>query len=788
MRGERPPRPTGSGHGRQSALGDLAMGARFALAGGREGWTRLLLTAVGVGLGVALLLVTTAIPSAVAAREARGHARADIFQQVEQPGPDTLLVGATDTEFHGRSIRGRMLRAEGPNAPVPPGLTKLPAPGEMVVSPALAEVLAAGGNGLLRERLPYRQVGVIADEGLSGPGELAYYAGNGTLAVERGQVYRIDAFGYDNPAQPFDPVLMLLVLIMFVALLMPVAVFIAAAIRFGGDRRDRRLAALRLVGADRGAVRRIAVGEALTGALLGLVLGAGFFLVGRNLVGSVTAFEITLFPADLDPSLPLVLLVLLAVPAAAAGVTLLTLRGVAVEPLGVVRTARPARRRLWWRLLAPVAGLALLVPLAVRGSGGGPFNEVQVIGGATLLLTGVVALLPWLIEAVVTRLRGSGVAWQLAVRRLQMSSGTAARLVSGIAVAVAGAIGLQMFFAGIQSDYRQDTGGDPRRAHLQVSGHPAAGWEVPRDITRRVRATEGVRQAYTLVGTTAAPTPRDPEQRLSVTVADCDALRETAQLPSCADGDVFRVDSGRPRPDESLELARPGERLYLGRSFDGQGSRPVAWTLPERIGTARPRADASGYERGGLLATPGALRTTGEPEVRYTMMVRLDESDPEAVERVRTTIARTDPLAQVFGVEAYTYASRFANVRQVLFAGAAAVLALIGASMLVSQLEQLRERRKLLAALVAFGTKRSTLGWSVLWQSAIPVALGLVLAAATGVGLGAVLLTMVGRPVVPDWPGLAAMTGIGGGVVLLVTALSLPPLWRMLRPEGLRTE
>ena len=32
------------------------------------------------------------------------------------------------------------------------------------------------------------------------------------------------------------------------------------------------------------------------------------------------------------------------------------------------------------------------------------------------------------------------------------------------------------------------------------------------------------------------------------------------------------------------------------------------------------------------------------------------------------------------------------------------------------------------------------------------------------------------------------MTGIGGGVILLVTLLSLPPLWRMMRPDGLRTE
>jgi hypothetical protein len=32
------------------------------------------------------------------------------------------------------------------------------------------------------------------------------------------------------------------------------------------------------------------------------------------------------------------------------------------------------------------------------------------------------------------------------------------------------------------------------------------------------------------------------------------------------------------------------------------------------------------------------------------------------------------------------------------------------------------------------------------------------------------------------------MTGIGATVVLLVTLLSLPPLVRLMRPEGLRTE
>lgn len=32
------------------------------------------------------------------------------------------------------------------------------------------------------------------------------------------------------------------------------------------------------------------------------------------------------------------------------------------------------------------------------------------------------------------------------------------------------------------------------------------------------------------------------------------------------------------------------------------------------------------------------------------------------------------------------------------------------------------------------------------------------------------------------------MVGAGGALIALVTLLSLPPLWRLMRPEGLRTE
>jgi ABC-type antimicrobial peptide transport system permease subunit len=111
----------------------------------------------------------------------------------------------------------------------------------------------------------------------------------------------------------------------------------------------------------------------------------------------------------------------------------------------------------------------------------------------------------------------------------------------------------------------------------------------------------------------------------------------------------------------------------------------------------------------------------------------------------------------------------------------------IGASTVISTVEQLRERRRQLSVLIAFGTSRSTLAASVLWQTAIPMVLGLVIAVAGGVGLGLLLLRLAGLPAT-DWWGLVPLVGAGFGVIALVTLASLPYLWRMTSPEGLRTE
>ncbi|MFI5616529.1 ABC transporter permease [Streptomyces sp. NPDC051567] len=788
-------------HGERSTLRiwarDLGMGVRFACGGGREGWTRTLLTGVGVGLGVALLLITTSLPGALGARADRRDARSTAHSPTaEAPGRDTLLIAPVDQTYRDRGVDGSFVRAEGPDAPLPPGLTSIPAPGEMAVSPALRTLLGSPEGALLRERLDGRITQVIGDTGLVGPGDLLFYYGKGDLRQLSGddhRVRRVTGFADTEEADALDPVLMLLVLLTFVALLTPVAVFIAAAVRFGGERRDRRLAALRLIGADGRTVRRIAAGEAAAGAVAGLVLGAGFFLVCRGLVTDFVLQQRSVFPADLNPAPWLAVLVAVGVPAAAVAVTLFTLRGVIIEPLGVVRTTRPVRRRGWWRLVMPVAGLGLLAPLAGRGNEGGAFNQVQVSAGVVLLLVGITALLPWLLERIVSGLSGGPVSWQLAVRRLQVDSGGAARLVNGIAVAVAGAIALQMMFAGVEANYTEETGQDPDRAALSIialrqdiEGDPAA----MERLGRKIASAKGVTKAVPLLHTDVAPRPVETGQSIPLTIGGCEALREIAVLDSCEDGDAFVLNRVPGNKESSGPgSAAPGDRLFAGTlSSDDPQDRPVPWTLPADARKVSPRKDPNGNLEGGLLATPSAAPKGIGRSGFANVLVQIDPAVPDALDRARNAAFAADPYATAMTLTPTRLDSTYAAIRVGLSFASVAVLVLIGSSLLVSQLEQLRERRRLIAALVAFGTRRSTLSLSVLWQTALPIGLGLGLAMIVGLGLGSVLLRMTGNPVAVDWTSVLTMTGAGAGVVAAVTLLSLPLLLRLMRPDGLRTE
>jgi hypothetical protein len=767
---------------------ELGLGARFAVTG-RPGWTRTLLTAVGVGMGVAMLLLAASVPHLMAEQDARGDARAPAWAD-GPPGADSVLLAMVHTEYRGEWIGGLELQpVAGADTEVepPPGLDGFPAPGEMVVSPALGELLDSAEGALLAERLDYARAGTIGDEGLEGPGELLYYVGGDSLDPAGAST---DGFGIGPiPGSQLPPALVLLVVVLCVVLLVPVAVFIATAVRFGGERRDQRLAALRLVGADADMTRRVAAGETLVGAVFGLVLGVGLFLGLRQFLGTVTVWEFSAFPADITPTVPFTVLIVLAVPFAAVAVSLFALRGIAIEPLGVVRESPTGRRRVGWRLAPAALGLLLLAPMVGSFDGGSQFGQFQAGLGVVLLLVGATVLLPWLVESVVGRLGGGPVSWQLAIRRLQLSSGTAARTVSGITVAVAGATALYMLFAGARAEETESTGKDPARAQLEVSAWETDARESAELIGRLesqpgVTATLGSLSGYGLVPGTQV---RDEDlPTLEVTVADCATLREMLWIEQCANGDAFMAASG---PSQAAGLPEPGGTIDLG--VDSGGERvtpgPRMWTVPEGTATVEARVDPLGVEISGVLATPGALDPGLITDGMTRVLLRTDPAVRDAIEHVRNTAWASEGRPGVWEVESEQTSDDLQDIQRALLIGATGVMGLIAASMIVSMLEQLRERRRLLSVLVAFGTRRRTLGASVLWQTAVPVVLGLALAAMVGTGMGALLMSMVNIPVT-GWLAFLPMTAVGAGMIAVVTLASLPLLWRLMRPDGLRTE
>ncbi|MGK5637627.1 FtsX-like permease family protein [Streptomyces sp. URMC 126] len=800
------PRPTGP-RGPARWLRDLCLGARYAIAGGREGLLRAVCTAVGVGLGVALLLLVASVPSMLADRHARETARSvgvtGEFRDPAEPdarrGPDTLLYQEVHTDFHDRPVTGGLLAPDGPDAPRPPGVDRIPEPGEMVVSPALAALLASDRGTLLRDRFAaYRPVGVIGDAGLIGPDELFYYAGSDRIRPATG-AKRVDRFGYDEPDVPMNPVVVVLSVLACVVLLTPVAVFVATSVRFGGAGRDRRLAALRLVGADRRMVRRIAAGEALTGAVLGLGVGAALFLWLREYARDLTLRDIAVFPSDVTPAPWAAVLIAVAVPACAVAVTLFTLRGVAVEPLGVVHGTAPRRRRLWWRLLVPALGAVLLSPALGRVTGvlpglselplptvppvppGLPVDAWQVAAGAALLLLGVTALLPWAVEAFVARLRGGPPSWQLAVRRLQLNSGPAARAVAGITVAVAGAIAVQTVLTGVRGHLDDSPEAIANHSRL-VGSHVVGSPRQVHDWVDRLRRTEGVRAAAGYVERYIEK-DGEPDTVTTVVVGDCATLAELADIGSCRDGDTFLGRSGGPGRAEAFG---PGTKVLVSPYTEGS-ARPYRWTVPDSARVVRTREDPTGEHPDGVLATPSAVDAFALPDARTRLAVQTEPGDPDAIERVRNTAAGIDPALRIGRLGGVVKEDNHSLVHRGLLLGAVGVLALIGAGLLVTTLEQLRERRHTLAALVAVGTPRRTLAWSVLWQTAVPVLLGTAVAVAGGLALGWAVLRLTDARVA-DWWAFLPVAGAGVGLIGLVTLATLPVLLRMTRPEGLRTE
>ncbi|WP_030104547.1 ABC transporter permease, partial [Actinoalloteichus caeruleus] len=749
-------------------LRDLALGVRLALTG-RTPWGRMGLSAAGIALGVTALFAVATLPEIIGLREERDAARAPVavheLSDAEGVPAAALAATSASTRFQNERIRGFYVTDVGPESPLPPGVDALPGPGEIVISPALRELLAAPEGELLRPRFPERVVGEIGPEGLTGPSDLYFYAGAERPMVQSDVV--VGFGGYDRIGT-LSPILWVSYAVGTGAILVPVVVFVANATRLAEFSRIRRLAALRLLGADRHQIRRLAVGEALLGTALGLLVGALLFAVARAWLTSLPIVEGGLFPDDIRPNPWILAVVVVGLPLLAVGSALFATRRVAVEPLGAARAGAAEPRQLGWRavpLLLGLVGMALVNWGMLSGSN--DFAPLLLTTSVVLMLASIPALLPWIVERLVGGARGGPVAWQLAVRRLQLDSSTASRSVSSVAVVLAGVIALQAVLTSTAASLREIEATGDGSSGFTISSSPQV-IPVPRE--------EGVDALRGLLDSLSADFPEGhvtgwletsgedgDGDHFPVVIGDCPSLVTMFEVNDCVDGSSYRAAlDGEPIPlvpgqtltlDPNIWPVRPGEPVRVGEPFEIPAGARVIKPLDETVGWYHGRA---------LVLTPGAAVDLPEATYYQHLHLRFDEVDPRLVEEVRSAVWEELPATYLYDdiLSFDEEASSLVHARQGLWIGALITFALVASSLLVVAVEQIQERRRPLAVVAAVGARRRTLAGSVLVQTAIPMVAGLFIAVVVGLLIAGLALVLLFDHFEPDWAGIAAMAGV----------------------------
>ncbi|WP_248647371.1 FtsX-like permease family protein, partial [Glycomyces tenuis] len=280
---------------------------RLTRLGGRGAVLSTGLTALAVAVATLLLQFAVAGNFAFAERAERTEWRAPVAAE------DGSAMIATAVDYLGGDAIARVDLAKlDESAPAPPGLESFPAPGEVWVSPALAELLEGVPDEDFLDRYEGTIAGTVGDEALAHGGELLAVVGreadDAAMTTERSDgdmvsPTAIDGFDEGAPGfvYAFYQVLMVLATILMAV---PVAVFGAAAARLTVARRDERLAALRLMGATPGQVVRLTLIETVLAAVAGSVAGTLLWTASTPLVALIPIDGGSWYVADLWAGAP----------------------------------------------------------------------------------------------------------------------------------------------------------------------------------------------------------------------------------------------------------------------------------------------------------------------------------------------------------------------------------------------------------------------------------------------------------------------------------------------------
>jgi len=744
----------------------INLGFRLTLNSGREALVRVVVTAAAVALGVGLLLFALAGMNGLHAQTDRG---AWLDTSPESP-PSTASSSTSDRlwwllsvdQFGNQAIDRVDVAATGPGAPIPPGIPRLPGPGEFYASPALKSLLVSVPVGELRDRFSGHQIGTIGAADLPSPNSLIIVIGQqarqlshvpGAVEVRGIQHTPSNCFSCQSGAGS-GPVLRWILVAGAVALLLPVLILIATASRLSAARREQRFAAMRLVGATPHQVSVVSAVEATVAALAGVAVGFALFFGFRPLLIHVPFGGAPFALGDLSLQGIDVALVVIGVPIAAVVSARLALRRVQISPLGVSRRASSAPPRIV-RVIPLLAGMALLAYFDAAGkpkSNGSQILEVLV--GFVLLVVGLVLAGPWLTKMgsglMATRARRP--ATLIAGRRLLDNPRAAFRSISGLVLALfvsSAAIGALSSIVAVSSQ-----GGS---AGTDTLADTFCGLQNSCDASTEVRSVGGqllteLRAAPGVRGVTVVYVRPTPDQQMyEEGLVGCGQLAKTPAIGTCAPG---------------ATVATIG--FFL---------QPITGNNTASSSTVWPSAHLSVASIASLPAEAVVVATDGSSS---------------SLERVRSSLERAFPFRGTPLVvkgntpDVSLLLTMIQNMTDVIIV---ASLIIAACSLAVNIAAGMGERKRPFSLLRLTGVPTGVLHRVVALESALPLLL--VSAVSIVVGLAAAALYLSSQvDIAFRIPGIAYWATVLGGLAasLAIIASTFPLLDRITGPEVARND
>jgi hypothetical protein len=610
-----------------------------------------------------------------------------------------------------------MLASLGEGAQIP-GASVVPIEGQAVVSPELEVLLQL--NPSLNSLFPYEVVGTVQDEALSSPDELFAWVGAAREDLRSGGL-ALGGFGTDlEPEIDIAASNLKFVQLAFVSIAgIPLLVYFAVCARLSSSSRDRRLAALRLLGMTKKEAQRVNAVEVTAAAILGAGLGAVIHKGAQGLLGSVGLGRLIWFPEDSELPIPILMLVVMSVCLLAMVVARIGSRRAVSSALEVRREtgrSQPARFSLLPLLLGTfllLLVLAMTYSLPLGTSLGTGWVWVMLAG---LILTGVglfwgFGYLTVTISAFIAS-RTQSLWMLLGTRRLQFDHSSASRVVAGFVVVVFS----MGFMTGLQRDARASAVPQGRFLQYALSGQDLEGAG-----TAELRDLPGLRGLAVQMSSEEAN--KTPMIALFTSCAHIEVFLEQS-LRNCSESSTLRVQA-----DEGAEikpLLKAGTVLRLRTQ---SGSEPLDIPVPK--GKLRLSSDQIFSLGIPDLIVPLSALPSNLP--RDALAYLASERDDESVSEFVASVAARFPSADLRYLNDNLLARRHAETFEDLLLGALMLGAVVAlAAFIVASIDRALERRANLASLVVVGTDHHILIRAQAVQVVLPLSVGIILAISLG--------------------------------------------------------